>query len=202
MDSSMLHRLYLFSSESLRPKEWDLDSTMLHYLAVWKSMVSIHRPVHLKLHTLPDKLIAVYPWKMALKALLTTRWPFPRLCWNLFCAYCSKKLPESALTKKTWQCVLSITQLCVWAHQRFTYAQSTLSLPYTSLYDKIFQALYHFSVLQGEETCVGPGNEAPFWEEKSSAIETVYYLSHACTMQKTLCAAVCVQQLCERCHLR
>ena len=49
--------------KALRPTEWDLDGTMLHYLAVWKSMVSIQRPVHLKLHTLPDKLIAVYPGK-------------------------------------------------------------------------------------------------------------------------------------------
>ena len=73
MDSSTLHRLYLFSSESLRPTEWNLDGTMLHYLAVWKSMVSIHRAVHLKLHTLPDKLIAVYPRKMDLKALLSAK---------------------------------------------------------------------------------------------------------------------------------
>ena len=70
--------------------------------------------------------------------------------------------------------------------------------PIRHSYDKIFQALYHFSVLQGVETCVGPGNEAPFWEEKSSAIETVYYLSHACTMQNTLSVQQCVWSNCVR----
>ena len=41
----------------------DLDGIMLHYLAVRKAMVSIHRPVHLKITLttrLPGKLTAVH----------------------------------------------------------------------------------------------------------------------------------------------
>ena len=41
----------------------DLDGTMLHYLAVRKAMVSVHRPVHLKITLttrLPGKLTAVH----------------------------------------------------------------------------------------------------------------------------------------------
>ena len=43
----------------------NLDGTVLHYLAVWKAMVSIHRPVHSKItlttHLIPGKLAAVHP---------------------------------------------------------------------------------------------------------------------------------------------
>ena len=42
----------------------DLDDTMLHYLAVRKAMVSVHRPVHSKITLtthLPGKLTAVSP---------------------------------------------------------------------------------------------------------------------------------------------
>ena len=71
--------------------------------------------------------------RMAFKALLNVKArPFPSLCSSFLCAYCSKKLPERAPTKKQL-CVLSIIdQLRAWAHRRSAYAQ--LSPLYPSLY--------------------------------------------------------------------
>ena len=55
----------------------------------------------------------------------------PLLCLSFLCAYCSKKMPERAPTKKQL-CVLSIVdQLRAWAHRRSAYAQ--LSPLYPSL---------------------------------------------------------------------
>ena len=48
----------------------DLDRTMLHYLAVRKAMVSVHRPVHSKITLttrLPGKLTAVNSEEGAIK---------------------------------------------------------------------------------------------------------------------------------------
>ena len=47
-----------------------LDGTMLHYLAVRKAMVSVHRPVHSKItltYSLTWKLTAVHPRKWLLR---------------------------------------------------------------------------------------------------------------------------------------
>ena len=110
-----------------------LDGTMLHYLAVWKAMVSVHRPVHLKI-----MLTCSFTWqtdrctprRMAFKVLL--RRPFPRLCSSFLCAYCSKKLPEQAPTTKQLRVLSIIDQLRAWAHRCSAYAQ--LSPFYPSLY--------------------------------------------------------------------
>ena len=62
-----------------------LDSTMLHYLTVWKAMVSVHRPVHPKTmltYSLPWQTDRCSPRRMAFKALLNAKAPFPRV----FCA--------------------------------------------------------------------------------------------------------------------
>ena len=40
--------IYSFSRESFMADRTGLDSTMLHYLAVQRAMVSVHRPVHSK----------------------------------------------------------------------------------------------------------------------------------------------------------
>ena len=186
MDSSTLHRLYLFSSESLWPTEWDLDGTMLHYLAVWKSMVSIHKPVHLKLHTLPDKLIAVYPGKMALKALLTTRWPFLRLCWNLFVR---KNCRNRLLLKKHGNVYCQLhNYVCGHINN-----PPTLNLP--SLYPYVTHMIKYsrpstttFPYCKEWKLAWGLGIRHHFGGKKSSAIERVYYLSHAYTMWNTVSA--------------
>ena len=74
------------------------------------------------------------------------------------------KLPERAPTKTRLHVSIDM-QLLAWAHQQSTHAQlSPLALP--SLYplrhshDKLFQALYHFSVLQVTESLAGPVNES------------------------------------------
>ena len=69
----------------------------------------------------------------------------------------TKKLPEWARTK-TWLCVLSIVQLCVWVTMVICLRSVKSSLP--SLYpqhhwcDKLLQALSHFYVLQATESWV------------------------------------------------
>ena len=81
-----------------------LDSTMLHYLTVWKAMVSVHRPVHPKImltYSLPWQTDRCSPRRMAFKALLNAK---VALSSSFLCAYCLKKLSEWAPTK---------TQLCV-----------------------------------------------------------------------------------------
>ena len=83
----------------------ELDGTMLHYLAVQKAMVSVHKPVHSKImltYLLTWQADRCTSWIMAFKALLNAKArPFPSLCSSFLCAYCSKKLPERAPTKKT-----------------------------------------------------------------------------------------------------
>ena len=53
-----------------------LDSTRLHYLAVWKAIVSIHRPVRLKImltYSLTWQIDRCSPRRMGFKALLNAR---------------------------------------------------------------------------------------------------------------------------------
>ena len=50
----------------------DLDGTMLHYVAVRKAMVSVHRPVHSKITLttrLPGKVTAVHPGEWLSRAI-------------------------------------------------------------------------------------------------------------------------------------
>ena len=110
---------------------------MLHYTAVRKAMVSVHKPVHTKI-TLTYSLNTrqadrCTSRRIAFKALLNAKArPFPSLCPSFLCAYCSKKLPERAPTKQLR--VLSIIdQLHAWAHRRYAYAQLRPSLyPYVT----------------------------------------------------------------------
>ena len=112
-----------------------LDGTMLHYLAVQKAMVSIHKPVHSKItltYSLTWQADRFTSWRMAFKALLNTKaQPFPSLCLSFLCTYCSKKLPEWVPTKKQLRVLSIIDQLRAWAHRRSAYAQLSPSLyPY------------------------------------------------------------------------
>ena len=54
-----------YSCDSFMANRMGLDGTMLHYLAVQKATVSVHRPVHSKITLtytrLPGKLTAVHP---------------------------------------------------------------------------------------------------------------------------------------------
>ena len=100
-----------YSCDSFMANRMGLDDTMLHYLAVRKAMVSVHRPVYSKItltYSLTWQTDHCTP-RMAFKVLLNAKAarPFPRLCSSFLCVYCSKKLPERAPTK-TQLHVLSI----------------------------------------------------------------------------------------------
>ena len=85
-----------------------LDSTMLHYLAVQKAIVSVHRPIHLKItltYSLTWQTDHCSPLRMAFNALLNAKAALFLLksSWPLL----FKKMPERAPTEtQVW--VLSI----------------------------------------------------------------------------------------------
>ena len=92
------------SCDSFMAVRMGLDGAMLHYLAVQKAMVSVHKPVHSKItltYSLTWKADRCTSRRMAFKALLNAKArPFPSLCSSFLCAYSSKKLPERVPTKK------------------------------------------------------------------------------------------------------
>ena len=52
------------------------DGTVLHYLAVRKAMVSVHKPIHSKItltYSLTWQTDHCTPWRMAFKVLLNTK---------------------------------------------------------------------------------------------------------------------------------
>ena len=81
-----------------------LHGTMLHYLAVWKAIVNVHRPVYSKItltYSLTWQTDRCSPWRMGFKLL------FPRLFF--LCAYCSKNCQNRLLLKHSYvYCRLSI----------------------------------------------------------------------------------------------
>ena len=93
-----------YSSDSFMADRMGLDGTMLHYLAVREAMVSVHKPVHSKItltYSLTWQADRCTSRRVAFKALLNAKArPFPSLRSSFLCAYCSKKLPERAPTKK------------------------------------------------------------------------------------------------------
>ena len=65
-----------YSCDSFMADRMGLDGTMLHYLAVRKAMVSLHRPVHSKItltYSLTWQTDRCTPRRMAFKALLNAR---------------------------------------------------------------------------------------------------------------------------------
>ena len=144
-----------------------LDGTTLHYLAVRKAMVSVHKPVHSKItqtYSLTWQADRCTSRRMAFRALLNAKArPFPSLCSSFLCAYCSKKLLEQALTKKQLRTVDYRSTTCVGISTiRLRSIKSSLpfSLPLRHSRDKLFQALSRFSILEATESWTGPGNEA------------------------------------------
>ena len=92
-----------YSSDSFMADRMGLDGTMLHYLAVREAMVRV-KPTHSKItltYSLTWQADRCTSRRMAFKALLNAKaQPFPSLRSSFLCAYCSKKLPERAPTKK------------------------------------------------------------------------------------------------------
>ena len=65
-----------YSCDSFMADRMGLDGTMLHYLAVRKAMVSLHRPVHSKItltYSLTWQTDRCTPRRMAFKALLNAK---------------------------------------------------------------------------------------------------------------------------------
>ena len=103
-----------YSSESFMADRMGLDGTIPHYQAVWKAMVSVHKPVHSKItltYSLTWQADRCTSRRMAFKALLNAKArPFPSLCSSFLCAYWSKNCQNGLLLKNSYvYCRLSIT---------------------------------------------------------------------------------------------
>ena len=83
-----------YSCDSFMADRMGLDGTMLHYLAVRKAMVNVHKPVHSKItltYSLTWQADRCTSRRMAFKVLLNAKArPFPSLS-SFLRAYCSKK---------------------------------------------------------------------------------------------------------------
>ena len=174
-----------YSCNSLMDDRMGLDGTMLHYLAVRKAMVSVHKPVHSKI-TLTYSLT----WQAsALKAILrevqrsdrcTSRRmafkvrPFPNLRSSFLCAYCSKELPERAPTKKQLRVLSIIDQLRAWAHRRSAYAQ--LSPLYPSLYPYVTHVINYSR----------PSPAFPYWKRRKAGRGLGTRLSYSYRFEKVV----------------
>ena len=107
---------------------------------------------------------------MAFKALLNAKArPFPSLRSSFLCAYCSKKLPERAPTKKkTATCTVDCRSTTCVGTSTIRLRSIKSSLPLRHSRDKLFQALSRFSVLE-VVSCPDP---TPHGEEKGSGYNT------------------------------
>ena len=94
------------------------------------------------------------------------RWPFPTkaLLKSSLLILFGGKLPEHVPTKTQLRELFIIDQYAIyvhaWAHRWFAHTQLSSLYPLCHSPDKLFQALYHFSLLQATESWVGPGNKA------------------------------------------
>ena len=90
--ATLYGQIQLFSCDSFYVADrMGLGGTILHYLAVRKAIVSVHRPAH---SCLPGKLTE-NGFQGAIKC---QGGPFLGFA-SFLCAYCWKKLPEQAATK-------------------------------------------------------------------------------------------------------
>ena len=148
------------SRDSFMADIMGLDDTMLHYLAVRKATVSVHKPVHSKItltYSLTWQADRCTSRRMAFKALLNAKArPFPSLCSSFLCTYCSKKLPERAPTEKQLRVLSIVNQLRAWAHRRSAYAQ--LSPLYPSLYPYVTHVINYSR----------PPPAFPYWKRRKA----------------------------------
>ena len=134
-----------------------LDGTMLHYLAVRKALVRVNRPVHSKI-TLPYSLTwqtdCCTPRRMAFKALLNAK----AACSSFLCTCCLNNCQNGLLLKHSYCTVDYRSTMCVGTsmiRRRSIKSSLPFSLPLHPSRDKLFQALYLFSVLQATESWAG-----------------------------------------------
>ena len=128
-----------------------LDGTMLQYLAVLKAVVSVHKPVHLKI-----TLTYLVTWQTdpengfqgAIKHLGFAQ-VFPA---HIVRKNCQNRL----LLKHSYMYCRLLCMGTLMIHLRSIKS----SLPLHHSHDKLSQALSRFSVLQVTESWAGPGNEA------------------------------------------
>ena len=129
-----------YSCDSFMADRMGLDGTMLHYLTVWKAMVSVHKPVHSKItltYSLTWQADRYTSRRMAFKVLLNTKArPFPSLCSSFLCTYCSKKNPPewASHKKKTATCTVDCqSTTCVGTSTIHLHSIKS-SLPFSLLY--------------------------------------------------------------------
>ena len=146
--------------ESFMADRTGLESTTLHYLAIWWDMVNLHRPVHSKImltDLLTWQLTAVNSGEWLSRRYKMPMWLFSKLCLLIS----SNKLPERGPTKARLR-VLLITQLWVWAHQQSACTQlSPLYIP--SLYPYITHVI-NYSRLSTAFPHFKPGKLGGAWE--------------------------------------
>ena len=122
-----------YSCDSFMADRMGLDGTMLHYLAVRKAMVCVHKPVHSKItltYSLTWQADRCTSRRMAFKA--PRRGPFLAFAQVFSALIVRKNCQNGLLLKKQLRILSIIDQLRAWAHRRSAYAQ--LSPLYPSLY--------------------------------------------------------------------
>ena len=134
----------------------ELGGTTLHYLSVRQAMVSIHRPVQLKILltcSITWQTDCCTPRTMASKALLNIK--EARLCSSLFCAYCSKITARTSpyqntatFTATTYTCTC-VGTLTIQLRSIKSFLPSLHALHHSR--DKLFQALSRCSILHVRE---------------------------------------------------
>ena len=101
-----------YSCDSFMADRMGLDGTMLHYLAVRKAMVSLHRPVHSKItltYSLTWQTDRCTPRRMAFKALLNAKAAPALLKFSLRLLFRKKNCQNGLLLKNSYvYCRLSI----------------------------------------------------------------------------------------------
>ena len=140
-----MDRTHSFSCDSFYMADrMGLDGTMLHYLAVRKALVRVHRPIHSKI-MLPYSLTCTWqtdcctPRRMAFKALLNTK----AACSSFLCTYCLNNCQNGLLLKHSYRTVDYRSTMCVGTLMiRLRLIKSSLpfSLPLHPSCDKLFQA--------------------------------------------------------------
>ena len=114
-----------YSCDSFMADRMGLDGTMLHYLAVRKAMVSIHRPIHSKItltYLLTWQTDRFTPRRMVFKALLNAK---AALSWALL------KFSLPLIIRKNCQSGLLLKNSYVYCRLSINYARGHTDDPPT-----------------------------------------------------------------------
>ena len=145
---------------------------MLQYLAVWKAIVSMHRPIHSKItltYSLTWQTDCCSPWRMAFKALLN---PQVALSWALLkfsLRLLFKKTARTDSYLNTATCTIDYwsTSGHMTIHLHSTKSSLPFSLPFSlplrHSCDELSQTLSRFSVLHASDGKLGGARERGYY---------------------------------------